>query len=170
MTLTKATKTLSVLLKKHDPPVINPTWILKYAPNIYAYIHKHIRTENNQIDWDNVTSLLQRRFQKRWIRYRHKQYKPYEDKSEVDLILNKHKDKLYILIAPTNEKDSELRNRIIISLVRIAQKGNTLAQQEIIHWVRFIVDDWIDKYPQLCKWRGFGGLIDEKIAGCIRCY
>ncbi len=170
MTLIKAIKNLNALLKKHDPTVFNPTWILKNAPNIYAYIFKNVRTENNNIDWDTVTSFLQKRFQKRWVRYRHNQTKPYEDQSEVDLILDKHRDKLYILIVPVSEKDKELRNRIVISLVRIAQKGNVLAQREIIHWIKFVVDDWIEKYPLLCRWRGFGGLIDEKIVSCIRCY
>jgi hypothetical protein len=94
----------------------------------------------------------------------------YEDQSEIDIILTKHKNKLYTFVALVDADDREIRNRIIIALVRIAQKGNILAQAELIKWIRYIVDDWVEKYYQLFKWRGYGDEIDEKIKGCIRGY
>jgi len=42
-----------------------------------------------------------------------------------------------------DEKDRLIRNRIIVAFVRIAQKGNVLAEREVITWVTYIVDDWI---------------------------
>lgn len=59
---------------------------------------------------------------------------------------------------------------IAIALVRIAQKGNTTAKEEIIKLVRFTVDDWIERHPRISLWNGYESLIQRRIEGCIRCY
>lgn len=165
-----AIKILKQSLKEKRPKTFSSTWILVEAPSVYRYISKNIRTENNDIDWDKITVKLDREFQRKWVRYRRRQVKQYENQIEVDRILNKYKDKLYVFIDVLSEKDKNLRNKIIVSLVRVAQKGNVLAQNELIHWVRFIVDDWIDKYPHVWRWRAYTDSIEDKITGCIRCY
>jgi hypothetical protein len=54
--------------------------------------------------------------------------------------------------------------------VRVAQRGNILAQKEAVKWVTYIVDDWIEKYWQICRWKGYTDEIEEKIEGCVRRY
>jgi hypothetical protein len=165
-----AIKTLNKSLRERQPKEFSCSWILINEPEVYRYIQKNIRTENDAIDWDRVTKRLNKYLQKRWTRYRRRDAKPYEDQVEVDRILNKHRDKLYVFITASNDKDRRIRDRIIISLVRISQKGNVLARKELVNWVRYVVDDWIDKYPQVWRWRGFSDPVEEKIEGCIRCY
>ena len=63
-----------------------------------------------------------------------------------------------------------LRNKIFIMLVRVAQKGNVLAEQELVEWVQYITNDWSDTYSQIWKWRGRSNEVIEKIKACIRCY
>lgn len=163
-------KILNRALSEKRPLSFNPSWVVQNTPNTYQYFRKNLRTENNDIDWDRVTMRLDREFQKKWLRYRRKQVKQYENQIEVDRILNKYKDKLYVFIGALDEKDKNLRNKIIVSLVRIAQKGNILAQNAAVYWIRFIVDDWIDKYPHVWRWRAYADSIEDKISGCIRCY
>ena len=163
-------KNLNQILEKKQPSKFNPTWILENNPQVYRYIWKNIRTETNEIDWDKITSSLDRSFQRKWVRYRYKQSKPYEKQSEVDLILTKYKDKLYMFICTLKKEDRIFQDRMIVSLVRLGQKGNILAQQEVIRWVSYIVDDWIDRYPQIYKWKGYRDEVDDKIRNCIRCY
>ena len=163
-------KNLNQILEEKQPSKFSPTWILENNPQVYHYIWKNIRTETNEIDWDKITSSLDRSFQRKWIRYRHKQSKPYEKQSEVDLILTKYKDKLYMFICTLKKEDRIFQDRMIVSLVRLGQKGNILAQQEVIRWVSYIVDDWIDRYPQIYKWKGYRDEVDDKIRSCIRCY
>lgn len=170
ITFRKAIKTLNQALLEKRPKHLTSSWISTNTPEIYRYIQKNVRTENNDIDWDRVTVRLDREYQKKWLRYRRRQVKQYEDQVEVDRILNKYKDKLYVFIGAVDEKDKNLRNKIIVSLVRISQKGNILAQNATVYWVKFIVDDWIDKYPQVWRWRAYSESIEDKIAGCIRCY
>ena len=55
-------------------------------------------------------------------------------------------------------------------LVRVAQKGNVLAEQELVEWVQYITNDWSDTYSQIWKWRGRSNEVIEKIKACIRCY
>lgn len=170
MTFRRHIKILNGILSEKQPLSFNPSWVVQNTPNTYQYFRKNVRTENNHIDWDKVTSSLKRTFQKRWIRYRYKQAKPYERQSEVDIIVNKYKDKLYTFICPSDEKDKKIQQTMLISLVRIGQKGNICAREEVVKWVTYITDDWIDRYPQMYKWKGYTDEVPDKIRGCIRCY
>lgn len=73
-------------------------------------------------------------------------------------------------MTPIDNKDKHIRDYIIVALVRISQKGNVLARKELTGWIRYIVDDWVDKYPQIWRWRGYSDPIEEKIDGCILRY
>ena len=165
-----AVKHLNKTLKQKDPLTFSSSWIYKSCPCVYRYVYKNIRTEHDTIDWDLVTSGISRKFQKRWIRYRRKQARAYENQVEVDLILEKYKNHFYTLIVTTNDNDRNVRNRIIVSFVRTSQKGNILAQKELIKWLRYITDEWIEKYWQLKKWKGYTDDIEDKMRGCIRGY
>ena len=161
---------LNSLLLKEKPEQISSSWIYHNSPKIYRYIWKNIRTENNEIDWDYVTRKIDRSFAKKWIRYRYKNPKLYEKKSEVDLVLEKYKDKLYTFLGFADENDKKIQDRMIIRLVRLGQRGNICAQEELISWVTYITNDWIDKYPQIYKWQGYPDEVEDKIKSCIRCY
>ena len=163
-------KTLNEVLSDKQPPNFSPSWILEHTPHVYRYIYKNIRTENNDIDWDTVTASLDRSFCKRWIRYRQKSIKFYEKQSEVDCILEKYKDKLYTFIAYADEKDKQMQCVMTISLIRLAQKGNICAEQEVMKWITYITDEWLDRYPQMYKWKGYEDEVQDKIKGCIRRY
>lgn len=165
-----AIKTLNSKLSEKEPATFSASWILTNTPSIYRYIYKNIRNDTGGIDWDTVTCHLDRLFQKRWVRYRYRQAKSYEKQSEIDLILAKYKDKLYTFICSATKEDRIIQDKLVITLVRLGQNGNTLAQQELIRWVTYTINDWIDKYPQICKWRGYRDELEEKIKSCIRCY
>jgi len=171
MTLERHINNLNQALLEKQPKTFNPSWIIKHVPSTYQYFFRNVRSEVDEIDWDTITHSLDREFQKRWTRKRGiKILKEYEDKDELNLVLNKYKDKLYTFIAPLDEKDRDIRNRIVIALVRLAQKGNILARNELIKWVTFIVEVWLEKYYQIFKWKGYPDEVEDKIKGCIRCY
>ena len=77
---------------------------------------------------------------------------------------------MYIFVAPQNMEDQLLRDRLTVALVRLAQKGNKLAEQQVVMLVRPTVDDWIEKRFVLNRWSDYCEEIDEKIAGCVRRY
>lgn len=163
--------TLNRILADEEPATFSSSWILKYAPQCYRFIYKNIRTENGRIDWDKVTFALERKFQRRWTPGR----KPnslasYEDSSEVDAILNKYRDKLYVFLTPSDLNDRRIRNAISISLVRLAQHGNQLAKQEAVKLVRYTVDDWIARYRFMSRWEGYDEEIQKHLEACIRRY
>ena len=170
MTLKKAARILNEKLELHNPKTFSSSWICKNAQGVYSYVRLNHKTENGDIDWDILTQYLRRTFQKRWLRYKRKNIKSYERQSEVDLILAKYHDKLYTFFTPATDKDKKLQHKMIISLVRIGQKGNLCAQEELIKWVTYITDDWIDRYPQMYRWKGYTDEVPDKIRGCIRLY
>ncbi len=163
-------KILNQKLKKENPQTFSSSWIINNTPETYRYIQKNIRTENNHIDWDKITSSLDKTFQKRWIRYKYKKVKSYESQIEVDIILNKYKNKLYTFLCQSNEDEKKIQQTMLISLIRIRQKGNICAQQELIKWITYITDDWIDHYPKMYRWRGYESEVVDKIKNCIRLY
>lgn len=155
---------------KQKPNQIGSSWILKNTPRVYRYIQKHIRSETGGIDWDAVTRHTDRRYQNKWTRYRYKQARQYERQSEVDVILNKYQGKLYTFIAQATDEDKKIQDQMIIRLVRLSQKGNVLAQNELIKWVVYVTDDWLDRYPQMYRWKGYEDEVPDRIKACIRCY
>ena len=165
-----AVKTINRLLIKKQPHAFNSSWIRKYAPKIYRFIQKNVRREIGGIDWDRVTRALDRNFRRRWITSRRKGTKQYRSEAEVNIILRKYDRKLYTFVTPEDEADKSIRDIISIVLVRIAQKGNVIAKQEIIKLLSFIIDEWIEHCPKISRWRGYEHLIQKRIEGCIRCY
>jgi hypothetical protein len=146
MDFDSAVKTINRLLINKQPYTFNSSWIRGYAPRIYRFIQKNIRREIGGIDWDRVTRALDYKFGRRWITSRLNGTKPYRSKAEVNIILSKYDGKLYTFLTPADKNDKYIRDIISIALVRIAQKGNILARQEIIKLVTFTIE------------------------GCVRCY
>jgi hypothetical protein len=162
---------LNRILIAEEPATFSSSWILKYAPQCYRFIYKNIRTEDGRIDWDRVTFALDRKFQRRWAPRRKPNAKAsYEDPSEVNAILNKYRDKLYVFLAPSDLNDRRIRNVISISLVRLAQHGNQSAKQEAVKLVRYTIDDWIGRYRFLTRWEGYDEEIQKHLEACIRRY
>jgi hypothetical protein len=155
---------------KETAPYFNSSWIRGYAPKIYRFIQKNVRREIVGIDWDRVTRASDRKFQGRWITSRRNGTKPYRSKAEVNIILRKYDGKLYTFLTPADKDDKSMRDIISIALVRIAQKGNISARQEIIKLVRFTIDEWIERCPKISRWKGYEYLIQKRIEGCVRCY
>jgi hypothetical protein len=165
-----AIQILNSVLIKEEPISFNTSWIIAHAPAVYRYIHKYVRTDSDEIDWDTVTHALDKCFQSRWKGRRHGPKKQYENQAEVDVVLKKLGDKMYVYIAAQGDEDRTLRDRITVSLVRLAQKGNTVAQQQVVMLVRCTVDDWIEKFFILNRWSSYGEEIDDKIIGCVQRY
>ncbi len=166
-----AIKSLNEILREKQPKEFNGLWIKTNATNAYKYLSKNIKTENDDIDWDRVTSYLERRFQRRWAEVIPKTtLESYENQLEVDRILTKYGDKLYTFIVPQNEDDKRIQHLMIVSLVRIGQKGNTIAQNELLKWIKFITDEWIDNYSQVRRWQGYPDEVEGIIRNCVRRY
>ncbi len=165
-----AIQKLNELLREKKPDEFNGSWIKTNAASIHSYFCENIKTENGDVDWDRVTSYLERRFQRRWIEVIPKLNDPYENRSEVDLVLAKYSDKLYTFLVPMDEDDKRIQHLMIIGLVRIGQKGNVVAQDELIKWIKYITDDWIDKYSEMKRWKGYSDEVEITIKNCVRLY
>jgi len=161
---------LNRLLLRKRPETFNSSWILKHAPACYRFFRKSTRTELGKIDWDKVTCALDSKYQRRWTPRLQRKYRPYENAGEIDLILNRYRNKLYVFIAPADLADQRIRDKIAIDLVRVAQAGNVLAKAEVVRFVRYTIDDWLDSYQCLSRWRGYNDEIREQIEGCVRRY
>jgi hypothetical protein len=170
MDFDRAVKTINRLLIKNKSRTFNSSWIRGNAPHIYRFIQKQIRREIGGIDWDRITRSLDRKFQRQWTTSSRIGTKQYRSKTEVEIILRKYDGKLYTFLTPDDKDNNSIRDIISIALVRIAQKGNVTARQEIIKLVRFTIDEWIEHNPRISRWKGYEYLIQKRIEGCVRCY
>jgi hypothetical protein len=165
-----AITTINKLLARKRPQTFNRAWVRMNTPCVYRYVQKEIRTERGGIDWDRITRALNPRYQRQWTGSLRKTAKPYQDQVEVDHVLQQYREKLYTFISPQDREDEHIRDIISIALVRIAQRGNTTAKQEIIKLLSFTIEDWIERNPKLYSWRGYEPLIQIRIECCIRRY
>jgi hypothetical protein len=168
--LQRASAALNRLLLQNSPKTFSSAWILKCAPGCYSFIRKHIRSEVGGIDWDTITYALEPKYQRLWTPRLKKKSKPYKDREEVSRILNKYRNKLYAFVAPADTEDLQIRDKIAVALVRVAQTGNMLAKSEVIELVRYTIDGWLDRYRFMSRWRGHDDEIREQLEGCIRRY
>ena len=77
---------------------------------------------------------------------------------------------MHVLFAPVSEEDKKLQHTLIIKLVRLGQRGNIEAKEHLLEYVTFITDDWIDRYPQMYRWKGYTDEVPDKIIGCMKRY
>jgi hypothetical protein len=170
MDFESAVETINKLLINKRPDTFNSSWVLANAPRTYRFIRNTVRRETGGIDWDRITRALDRQFQKQWIAPSRRKARPYRSRAEIDIILQQYEGKLYTFLAPADRNDKQVRDIISIALVRIAQKGNMTARQEIIKLLGFTIDEWIEHCPKITRWRGYDPLIRKRIEDCIRCY
>lgn len=91
-------------------------------------------------------------------------------KPRLILFFAKYNGKLYTFLTPADKDNNYIRDIISIALVRIAQKGNLTAKREIIKLVGFTIEEWIEHWPKISRWKGYEYLIEKCIENCIRCY
>ena len=77
---------------------------------------------------------------------------------------------MYVLFALVGEEDKKLQHTLIIKLVRLGQRGNIEAKEHLLEYVTFITDDWIDRYPQIYRWKEYTDEVPNKIVGCMKRY
>jgi hypothetical protein len=163
-------QSLNDLLSRKQPRIFNSSWIVKNAPRCHRFIRKHVRSEVGAIDWDRVTNALEPKYQRLWTP-RFKRFPPIRrSQREISPILNKYRSKLYVFVAPADATDIEVRERIAIALVRIAQSGNASAKDQLMELTQYTVESWLDTYRVMSRWRGREDQIRDQIAGCIRRY
>jgi len=164
-------QTINKVLSRENPETFNSSWILKRTSRCYRFILKNVRTDFGAIDWDRVTSALRWEFQRRWAPARRKRTNlPYRNQREVKIILDKYRDKLYVFLSPQDLADRRIRDVISIKLVRLAQCGNVSAKLELMKLVDYTIDDWIERYCLLSRWRGHKAEIQANVERCIRRY
>jgi hypothetical protein len=94
----------------------------------------------------------------------------YYDYSEVNVVLNKYQDKLYVFLSPLDRNDERIRDIISISLVRLAQHGNLSAKEEVMKLVQYTIDGWIELYNSLTRWQGYREDMQKQLEACVRRY
>lgn len=165
----EAIKTLRRVVRKKKPETFSSTWIQRNAPSMYRYMRHCVRIRKGRLDWNRITSTFNQSFSRRWTWYGCRNIRIYEKQSEVDTLLERYHSHLHFLLS-AKKADRKIQNKIIVSFVRLSQKGNITAQDELIRWITFITDGWIDKYPQLYRWQAYQNEIPDKIFRCIRAY
>lgn len=168
--LERVAEALNEALCQRAPEMFSSAWIAKHLPGCYRFIRKHVRSEAGGIDWDTLTYALDPKYQRLWKPRAKRRSRPSRSRREINLVLGKYRNKLYVFLTPVDAEDLRIRDTIAIALVRIAQTGNFLARDEVIALVRYTVDIWLDDYAHMSRWKGHEDEIREHIKGCIRRY
>lgn len=77
---------------------------------------------------------------------------------------------MYVFISPSNEHDRWMREVIGISLVRLAQNGNLLAQEQLIGLIKYTIDEWVERHYFLSRWQGYEEELKKQLEACVRRY
>lgn len=169
MNLEKAICYINRSINKEQPKSFNDKWI-KYRCKIsYQFIVNNVKTEFDETDWGLVISRLDKWNQKLWMKgIKRAISEPYKDQLELDIILEKYKDKLYTFLAQTNKEDKDICDLIGIKLVRLSQRGNVLTGDKAVVLCSYIVNEWLEYNRSLFNWKGYDELIFETTKACVR--
>jgi hypothetical protein len=167
--LDKVATTLNRLLAKQQPDIVDSAWIRRRSPASYRLIQRWVRRETGGIDWDRVTNVLDPVHQRRWRPPKRKAV-PYENSEEVYLVMTRYRAHLYVFLHSATVHDRHMQDAISISLVRLAQKGNLLARQQLMEFIGYTIDLWIEHYEFLSRWRGYEEDLRRQVEGCILRY
>lgn len=169
MNFYQAAKNINRSLNKKQPEKFNSQWIKNRCRISYEFIIDNVKNEFGDPDWDLIISKLERHSQKLWMkRVKRESCDCYSNKTELDIILKKNKNKLYTFIAQNDKDDKVICDWISIKLVRLSQKGNTEAREKIIGLTKGLVDQWIEYDKSLSSWKGYNDLVFDHINACIR--
>lgn len=170
MDIEQAIQTLQLILRKEQPSRFSSAWVYIHAPKVYSFIWRKVRTELGDVDWDLVTSKLDKSYQRLWHPQRRRRNTQYRDVPEVRTALGAHWEKRYVFLHAPTEVEWRERDWIAAILARLSQKGNLSAQEELLELLRFMVDIWMERRPDLRKWRVHPSDLDHTLRQCIRCY
>jgi hypothetical protein len=169
MNLEKAICYINRSINKKQPKSFDDKWI-KYRCKIsHQFIADNVKTEFDETDWDLVISRLDRWNQKLWMKgIKRKINEPYINEIELNIILDKYRDKLYTFLAQQNKEDKDICDLIVIKLVRLSQKGNILAGDKAVALCSYTVNQWLEYDRSLFNWKGYDELIFETTKACVR--
>lgn len=166
--------TLNTLLKTHKPLEFNTRWIRRHNCGLLGQIWHHVRTPDNKaIDWDAIIKELDPIWQTKWHPRRHDYMagvKEYENSTEVDAIVSNYRENLYVFFSCESKQERDMRNIISHELLQIAQKGNINAEDALIMYATFTMNDWIDRNPRLASFRIFPDKSAHRLKKCIHGY
>jgi len=169
MNFEKAIININRSINKKQPEKFNSQWIKNRCRISYEFIVQNIKTEFGEPDWDLIVSNIERHNQRLWMRrIKRIEVEPYKDKEELGVVLNFYKNKLYTFLGQVDNDDRIICDWISIRLVRLSQKGNLLAKNEIIRFLENLVNQWIEFDKSLYNWKGYNELKIENIEACIR--
>lgn len=163
---------LTRALEKWNPVRFNRYWVFWYEREVYKFVTRNIKTELRKPDWDRVIHKLDHSFQVRWHDERIVNLLPYSDPRVVERLIMKYGGRHYVSFMYVNgeEEDNDVRNHISVTLVRLAQRGNVAAEEELMNFLSLITGDWIYRDLQLWRWQRFPELLREKCKYCIYHY
>jgi hypothetical protein len=169
MNLKKAISNINRSIIKKQPKSIDHKWIKNRCKISYEFIVDNIKDEYNHPDWDFVVTRLERCNQKLWMKGIKKQMVGlYKNKDELNIILDKYRNKLYTFLAQENREDKIICDLVSIKLVRMSQRGNVLAEEKIVELSSHLINQWIENNESLANWKGYNELIIETQEACIR--
>lgn len=164
-----AIQKLNQCLKQKKPKVFNPFWMKANARDLYEYFSAFVQLPSGDIDWDFITVHLDKSFQKRW-----KQSVEYSDsyncQTELNEILVAYQKELHVLYVPQNKEEKITQDRIIIQLVRLAQRGNSLAKEKVLDCTSFVIYEWMENSKCMKRWKNYSNEIPSKVESCIKNY
>lgn len=170
MDLEHAIHILQSALQKEQPTAFSSSWVYRHAPKVYSYVWRNVRTELGDVDWDLVTSKLEKPFQKLWHPQRARRKSPYHDGQEIQTALGEYWDKRYVFLSAPTEVEWKQRDWISAVLARLVQRGNISAQEEFLELLHFMVDPWVERRFEVRRWKGYPDKLEHTLKQCIRCY
>jgi len=162
-----------------NPSYITRGWIKHYANSCYIMIVENVRKNDNP-DWERVVAAWPKKWRRLWVEGDYsRKFLPriwamtqgkYSDKEELQNILAENKEYLYTLIESRSKEEKLVRDRIIISLIKLVHKGNADAMDYLVSSLELNCVNWIIYLDGMSIYETFYQDVINIIKRCVRNY
>jgi hypothetical protein len=167
------------VFEEKEPSYITDRWIRRNARSLYMKIVRSVRKNDNP-DWERVVAAWPKKWRRLWVEGDYsRKFLPriwamtqgkYSDKEELQNILAENKEYLYTLIESRSKEEKLVRDRIIISLIKLVHKGNADAMDYLVSSLELNCVNWIIYLDGMSIYETFYQDVINIIKRCVRNY
>ncbi len=147
-TLESISSEVQALLEKEKPKEWSPTFLAKKARHVFRFAERNLTNAKGGIEWDRLISLLPPEYQASWKRKIFLEditvAEGYSNQEEVDQLLEKHKDSLYLFYESTGKHEEDAVNQICMDFIDLIRKGNQEAKETFTQFLQPAITKWLD--------------------------
>ena len=173
-TFESAIERLTDLLEQNKPASCSSSDINTWDPSLHSYFRRYVNKKGGGIDWEKIMEKIDPNLREKFIYPKkfEEEYptENYENEDEVETLINNNKESLLTFFVASSPEERSKRNDICLKMIKLAKKGNLIAEERLMDYLEIIESEWIEKKKVLEIYKFRTDILKERTRRCIYLY